>query len=86
MRITIAIGERCHLSITSETGSACQWPNEATESSKFSPTSLSKMKTDDVKNSYCLQPTRVDCGREDYTNYIQIDWSWYNLILYYLSL
>jgi hypothetical protein len=36
------------------------------ESSKFSPTSLSEMKTDDDKNSYCPQPTRVDHGREEF--------------------
>jgi hypothetical protein len=86
MRITVATGERQHLPIASETGPACQRPNEATKSSKFSPTSLSEMKIDDVKNSYCLQPTRVDRGRDDYTNSIQIDQSWYNLILYCLSL
>jgi hypothetical protein len=56
------------------------------ESSKFSPTSLSKMKTDDVKNSYCLETTGVHIGRKDYTNSIKINWSWYNLILYYESL
>jgi hypothetical protein len=31
-----------------------QAPNVVMESSKFSPTSLSEMKTDDVKNSYCV--------------------------------
>jgi hypothetical protein len=34
------------------------------ESSKFSPTPLSKMKIDD-KNSYYQQPTKVDPVRED---------------------
>jgi hypothetical protein len=56
------------------------------ESSKFSPTSLSEMKTDDVKNSYCSDITRVHIGRKDYTNSIKINWSWYNLILYCQSL
>jgi hypothetical protein len=51
-------------------------------SRKFSPTSLSDMKTVDVKTSYYPKLTRVDSGRKDYTNSIQIDWSWYNLILY----
>jgi hypothetical protein len=86
MRITVAMGKRRHLPIASEIDPAYQRPNEATESRKFSPTLLPEMKIDDVKNSYYLQPTRVDRGREDYTNSIQIDWSWYNLILYCLSL
>jgi hypothetical protein len=54
--------------------------------SQVIPTSLSKMKTDNVKNSYCPKATRVDSGRKDYINSIQIDWSWYNLILYSQSL
>jgi hypothetical protein len=45
------------------------------ESSKFSPTSLSKMKTSDVKNSYCPQPKRVDYGREEFVNSVQFDGS-----------
>jgi hypothetical protein len=56
------------------------------ESSKFSPTSLSEMKADDVKNSYCSKTTRVHIGRKDYTNSIKINFSWYNLIIYYQSL
>jgi hypothetical protein len=56
------------------------------DSSKFSPSSLSEMKTDDVKNSYCSETTRVHIGRKDYTNSTKINWSWYNLILYYQSL
>jgi hypothetical protein len=40
------------------------------------------MKTDDVKNSYCPETTRVYIGRKDYTNSIKINWSGYNLILY----
>jgi hypothetical protein len=56
------------------------------EGSKFSLTSLSEMKTDDVKNSYCSETTRVHIGRKDYTNSIKINWSWYNLILYCQSL
>jgi hypothetical protein len=50
------------------TGPTCQSPNIATESSKFSPTSLSEMKTDDVKNSYYLEGRRDHIGRKDYTN------------------
>jgi hypothetical protein len=84
--IRVATGERRHPTIAIATGPACQQPNVAIESSKFSPTSLSKMKTDDVKNSYCLETTRVHIGRKDYTNTIKISWSWYNLILYYQSL
>jgi hypothetical protein len=64
------------------TGPACQQPNVATESSKCSPTSLSKMKTDDIKNTYCPETTTVHIGRKDYTNSIKINWSWYNLIIY----
>jgi hypothetical protein len=44
------------------------------------------MKADDVKNSYCRETTRVLIGRKDNTNSIKINWSWYNLILYYQSL
>jgi hypothetical protein len=65
---------------------ACQRPNIATESSKFSLTSLSEMKADDVKNSYCSETTRVHIRRKDYTNSIKINWSCYNLILYYQPL
>jgi hypothetical protein len=38
------------------------------ESSNFSPTSLSEMKTYDVKIVYCPQPTRVDRRREEFVN------------------
>jgi hypothetical protein len=61
MRITVATREH-GLTVATATGPACQRPNVATDSSKFSPTSLSKMKTNDVKNSYCPEGTR------DYTN------------------
>jgi hypothetical protein len=44
------------------------------------------METYDVKNYYCPQATRVDSGREEYINSIQIDWSWYTVILYGQSL
>jgi hypothetical protein len=44
------------------------------------------MKTDDIKNSYCPETTRVHIGRKDYTNSIKINWSWYNLILHCQSL
>jgi hypothetical protein len=84
--IRVAMGERRHLIIATTIGPSCQRPNVATESSKFSPTSLSEMKADDVKNSYCSETTRVYIGRKDYTNFIKINWSWYNLILYYQSL
>jgi hypothetical protein len=47
----------------------------------FSRISLSEMKTNDVKNSYCPKITRVHIGRTDCTNSIKINWSWYNLIL-----
>jgi hypothetical protein len=53
------------------------------ESSMFCPTSLSEMKTDDVKNSYCPETIRVHIGRKDYTNSIKINWSWYNLLIIY---
>jgi hypothetical protein len=56
------------------------------ESSKFSTTLLSDMKTDDIKNSYSPETTRVHIGRKDYTNSMKINWSWYNLILYRQSL
>jgi hypothetical protein len=51
--IRVETGERCHPTVATTTGPACQRPNVATKSSKFSPTPLSEMKTDDVKNSYC---------------------------------
>jgi hypothetical protein len=80
------MGER-HLSIIStNTGPACQRPNVATESSKFSPTSLSEMKTYDTKNSYYPQPTRVDHGREEFINSFKIYRSWQILILYNQSI
>jgi hypothetical protein len=44
------------------------------------------MKTYDVKNSYNPQATRVNHGREEFINSIQIDWSWHTLILYDQSL
>jgi hypothetical protein len=84
--IKVAMGERRHLTIATVTGPTWQRPNVATESSKFSPTSLSEMKADDVKNSYCSKTTRVHVGRNDYTNSIKINWSWYNLIHYCQSL
>jgi hypothetical protein len=80
------MGERHHLSVATVTWPACQRPNVATESSKFSLSSLSELKTDDIKNSYCLEATRVDSVRKDYTHSINIDWSWYNLIIYCQSL
>jgi hypothetical protein len=84
--IRVATSEHHHPTVATETGPACYWPNVAMESSKFSPTSLSEMKTDDVKNSYCPEITRVHLGRKDYTNSIKINWSGYNLILYCHSL
>jgi hypothetical protein len=84
--IRVATGERRHPTVATATGPTCQQPNVAIESSKFSPTSLSEMKTDDVKNSYYPETTRVHIGRKDYINSIKINWSWYNLILYYQSL
>jgi hypothetical protein len=84
--MTVATDE-CHLpTVAIATGPACQRSNVATESSKFSPTSLPEMKIDDVKNSYCPEGTRVQNGRKDYTNSIEINWSWYNLIFYCQSL
>jgi hypothetical protein len=56
------------------------------ESSKFSPTSVSEIKIDDVKNSYYSETIGVHIGRKDYTNSIKINWSGYNLILYCQSL
>jgi hypothetical protein len=50
--LSVAMGEHHHLPVPSETGPACQRPNIAMESSKFSRTSLSEMKTGDAK-----QPT-----------------------------
>jgi hypothetical protein len=67
MRITVATDEH-RSTVATATGPACQRPNVATESSKFSPTALSKMKTKDVKNSYCPEGTRDHIGRKDYTN------------------
>jgi hypothetical protein len=52
--IRVATGDRRHPIIATATRPTCQRPNVATESSKFSPTSLSEMKTNDVKNSYCV--------------------------------
>jgi hypothetical protein len=80
--INVATSERLHPIIATATKPTCQRSNVATESSKFSPTLLSEMKTDDVKNSYYPEITRVHIGRNDYTNSIKINWSWYNLILY----
>jgi hypothetical protein len=76
------MSERFHLTVATATGPACQRPNIATESSKFSPTSLSKMKTDDVKNSCYPKITRLRIRSKDYTNSIKMNWSWCNLILY----
>jgi hypothetical protein len=56
------------------------------ESSKFSPTALSEMKTYDVKNSYYPQPKGVDSEREEFVNSVQFDGSLQNLILYGQSL
>jgi hypothetical protein len=81
-RTIVATGERHHLPIAREIGPACQRPSVPMESSKFSPTSLPKMRTNEVKNSYCPQPTRVDHGREEFVNSVQFDGSWQNLILY----
>jgi hypothetical protein len=50
----VATGEHHHLTVAIVTEPACQRPNVTTKSSKFSLTSLYEMKTDDVKNSYCL--------------------------------
>jgi hypothetical protein len=47
-----------------------------------SHTSLSEMKTYDVKNSYCPQPKGVNREREDFVNSIQFDGSLQNLIVY----
>jgi hypothetical protein len=80
------MGERHLRIIATMTGPTCQQPKIAMESSKFSPTSLPEMKTDDVKNYYCPEGTRVHSGRKEYTNSIEIYWSWYNLILYRQSL
>jgi hypothetical protein len=44
------------------------------------------MKTYDVKNSYNPQATRVSCGREEFVNLVEINWSWHTLILYSQSL
>jgi hypothetical protein len=49
---------------------------------QVSPTSLSEMKTYDVKNSHSPQATTVDYGREEFVNSIQFDSSWQILILY----
>jgi hypothetical protein len=84
--IRVAMGERRHPTIATVIGPACQRNNVAMESSKFSPTSLSEIKADDVKNSYCSKTVRVHIGTKDYTNSIKINWSWYNLILYCQSL
>jgi hypothetical protein len=75
-KTTVAMDEHCHLPVASETGPAYPRPNIATESSKFSPTSLFEMKIDDVKNSYYPQPTIVDRGREEFVNSVQFDGSW----------
>jgi hypothetical protein len=80
-RITVATSER-RLTVATATGPAFQRPNIVTKSSKFSPTPLSKMTTDDVKNSYCPQPTRVNRGRREFFNSVQFDWSWQNLTPY----
>jgi hypothetical protein len=77
------MGEHPHPNVVTMTGPPCQRPNVAMESSKFSPTSLSEMKADDVKNYYCSEMTRVHIRRKDYTNSIKINWSWYNLIILY---
>jgi hypothetical protein len=84
--LKVAMDERHHLPIASETGPACQWPNEATKK-QVSPITLSEMKTYDVKKSYCPQPTRVvDRGREEFVNSLKIYWSWQIPILYNQSL
>jgi hypothetical protein len=80
--IRVATSERHHPTVATVTEPAHQRPNIAMESGKFSPTSLSEMKADDVKNSYYSETTRVHIGRKDYANSIKINWSWYNLILY----
>jgi hypothetical protein len=82
LSIRVATGERLHPTVATATRPACQRLNVAMESSKFSPTSLSEINTNDVKNSYCPETTRVHIGRKDYTNSIKINWSWYNLVLY----
>jgi hypothetical protein len=84
--IRIATGDRRHSTVATETGPACYWPIIAMKSSKFSPTSLSEMKTYDVKNSYCPRSTRVNRGREKFVNSFKIYRSWQNLILYGHSL
>jgi hypothetical protein len=47
--IKVATGERHQPTVATATRPTCQQNNVATESSKFSPTSLSEMKADDVK-------------------------------------
>jgi hypothetical protein len=71
--IRVAMGERHHSTVATMIGPACQRPNIATETSKFSLSSLSEMKADDVKNYYCRGTTRVHIGRKDYTNSIKIN-------------
>jgi hypothetical protein len=56
------MGEHLHPTIATTTGPACPQPHVAMESSKFSTTSLSEMKTDDVKKNYCPKKTRFHMG------------------------
>jgi hypothetical protein len=77
----VATGER-RPTVATATGPTYLRLNVATESSKFSPIFLSEMKTNDVKNSYCPQPTSFNRGREEFVNSVQFGWSWQNLILY----
>jgi hypothetical protein len=44
------------------------------------------MSTNDVKNSYYPQQTRVNRGTEEFVNYVQFDESWHNLFLYFQTL
>jgi hypothetical protein len=84
--IRVATSERRHPTVATTTEPAYQRPNVAMESSKVSPTSLSEMKADDVKNYYYSETTSVHIGRKNYTNSIKINWSWYSIILYRQSL
>jgi hypothetical protein len=86
MRIQIATREHRLPTIATAINLTCQLPNVAMESSKFSPTSLSNMKTDDVKKSYNPKPTRVDHGSEEFVNSVQFHGSCQNLIIYGQSL
>jgi hypothetical protein len=81
-KIRVGTGERHHLTVATETDPACYLPNIAIESSKFSPTSLSEVKTYDVKHSYCPRSIRVNRGREEFVNSFKIYRGWQNLILY----